>query len=417
MRMKLNNDQQKAYDLIQANQFCYLLGDAGTGKSFLLNFIIDELRSNPKQFGLVTAPTGIAAINLDGMTIHNAMRGLRSLIDSGVHQRVDYVLIDEVSMCRADLMDKFDETLRKATGVKTPFGGAKVILCGDVGQLPPIMSKPAEREMIKQEYDNSPYFFSSKAFKKVGKDWTYCVLKEVVRQKDQNFVDLLRRSRAGDDTVVNEFNKICSRDEIQDGIILCTTNARVDYFNNAFLDNLETKAYEYNCDITGIFDSFDLPCPTKLVLKVGAKVIVTKNIYEDGDLVLSNGTRGVIEELGKFGASIRLDNGDEHYVTKQEWQNYSLWYDDATNTLSETVIGTASQLPLRLCWAMTVHKAQGQTFERVTIDTAANFFEKGQLYVALSRASTIEGLNILGELGNDDLKTDVRAIEFSEGLK
>ncbi len=384
----------------------FLTGKAGTGKTTFLH----SLRNRSAKRMIVLAPTGIAAINARGVTIHSFFQLALSPFIPGATQTtvrkrfdrfsreklslirtIDLLVIDEVSMVRADLLDAIDDVLRRHRNPTLPFGGVQLLLIGDLQQLPPVVP-PEQWELLKTVY-STPYFFSSIALIEAG--YLTVELHQVYRQNDTQFIDLLNRIRTNhiDSSTLSLLNSRCrpsfAPDASQGYIRLTTHNRRADEINKCQLDALDTPAQTYTAEIEGNFPETSLPTDRALTLKAGAQVMFLKNDTEQGYF---NGMMAHVVALTPTTAIVRPIGSDHNIeVGRAIWENTDYKLDAEKATVEETVCGTFSQLPLRLAWAITIHKSQGLTFDKAIID-ATNAFAHGQTYVALSRCRTLEGL-------------------------
>lgn len=380
----------------------FITGRAGTGKSTLLT----HFHKNTTLSHVVLAPTGVAAVNVGGATIHSFF-GFKPNITldkawslgsktkkAKLYQNLDLIIIDEISMVRADLLDCVDAFLRRVCASSKPFGGKRVVFFGDLYQLPPVVTRD-EEGVFKSRYA-SPYFFSADVMSRVA--LTYIELDHIYRQSDTDFIEVLNALREG---VVNQshlslLNTRLSPDYSpppEEYIINLTgTNQTASDYNTYQLNSLDGVSHDFYALTTGRFDSRTEPAPRELVLKIGAQVMLTAN---DPDKRFVNGTVGRVEEISWENSlpivSVRLKNKKLVDVAPTTWEMFSFDYNEKSRRISSDVVGTYTQLPLMLAWAVTIHKAQGKTFERVIIDLPQSFAH-GQTYVALSRATSLSGL-------------------------
>lgn len=431
-----NHEFNNALDLVENTSYpiIYLTGKAGTGKTTFLKY----LRSTSSKKMVVLAPTGVAAVNAEGQTIHsffqitpgalyvpgdkrfrkkpnpndsdkstvydNFRYGARKL---ALIRSIDLLVIDEISMVRADLLDAIDTLLRIFRRNDKPFGGVQTLLIGDTFQLPPIANNE-ERALLSRFYD-SVFFFDSQVIKQSNP--IYIELKKIYRQKDQGFIDLLNKVRVnqlteGDLRVLNA--KVNRSDSAKDNsIILATRNAEVDSYNETRLEALKTELKIFYAEITGSFPAGNYPTDEVLRLKVGAQVMMRRNHLPD----YFNGTIGTIRSVTENTIIVETNNG-EVAVQKEIWNNIRYEWDEETESVNETVIGQFKQWPLKLAWAITVHKSQGMTFENVVADLG-NSFSAGQVYVALSRCTSFEGLVLRSPIERYSIKTDPNALAFA----
>jgi predicted transcriptional regulator/GTPase SAR1 family protein len=415
-----NPQIEMAFEYVQnTNKNIFLTGKAGTGKTTFLHRI---KRRSLKRLAIV-APTGVAAINAKGMTIHSLFQLPFGAFLPGVknesNQRkfsgqkikliksLDLLIIDEISMVRADLLDAIDEVLRKYKNPTKPFGGVQLLMIGDLHQLPPVV-KPNEWSMLRQYY-STPYFFGSLALQKT--DCITIQLKHIYRQSDSTFIDLLNKVRNNQMTpeVLDQINSRYIPDfrpKADDGYITLTShNAAANKINQERLAALTTKVHEFKADVTGIFPPHTYPNEEKLQLKIGSQVVFIKNDLSP-DKRYYNGKIGQIEEIKDKEILVKCPHEtDLISVGMVEWQNLKFNLNEKSKEISEEAIGTFTHYPLKLAWAITIHKSQGLTFEKAIID-AKSAFAHGQVYVALSRCKSFEGIVLLSEIGKSSVRTD-----------
>lgn len=381
----------------------FLTGKAGTGKT---TFLREVVRYTKKKC-IVLAPTGIAAVNAGAMTIHSFFQfGLGPFVQGVIEPKSDFrinksklelirhlqlLIIDEVSMVRADLMDHIDVELRRIRRNSKPFGGVQLLMIGDLQQLPPI-AHGGEDELLRQYY-KTLYFFSSAALKSMK--YSCIELKNVYRQTDGHFIDILNHAR--DCTLTSQdISDLNARyipgfsPKPEDGYIrLMTHNRQVDYVNKTELEKLDSKPYTFVAAVTGTFPEESYPTANSLTLKMGAQVMFIKN---DPERRFINGTLGEVKSIDKNSIAVRLaESGMVIDVEPMEWQNIRYQFDEESKEISSKQIGRFKQYPLKAAWAITVHKSQGLTFDKAIIDVHAAF-SPGQAYVALSRCRTLDGL-------------------------
>lgn len=391
----------------------FITGKAGSGKSRLIEY----LRTNTSKKVAVLAPTGLAALNIRGQTVHSFFKLPRRVmtkeamahvrIDESLIRQVDAVIIDEASMVRADMLDAIDILLRRVGRDKTrPFGGMQVILVGDLFQLPPVVTN--EDRPILEELYSSAYFFGAGVYR--GAEFEMRTLTSMFRQTDPEFVNLLNAVRQGE-VRFEELAPINARvgGASTQGIFLSTTNSVANQINLSELTALPSKEKIYSAGFEGEFRVEDrvLPVEPELILKKGARVMFVKN---GGSWV--NGTLGVVTKLRDDGVSVQTDDGEEVAVEAEEWDDIVYKLDPETKRVEEKKIGSMRQLPLRLAWAVTIHKSQGMTFDRVHIDFSRSPFAHGQTYVALSRCRTIGGLSLSRPIYPNDIIVDPVVVEF-----
>jgi ATP-dependent exoDNAse (exonuclease V) alpha subunit len=403
----------------------FLTGRAGTGKSTLLN----EFKRNTKKRIAVLAPTGVAAVNVSGQTIHSfcgfkpdiTLKKVKKFPDGNkkvkVLSKLDAIVIDEISMTRADLLDCFDRFLRlnRKDAVLKPFGGLQIIFIGDLYQLPPVVNS-SESSAFKKLYD-SPYFFSAKCF--VPELFHFIELEQVYRQLDNNFIRLLNTIRNNSVTPaeLDELNKRYIKDfvrSVDEKFVVCltSTNAKASEINTINLGELEGEEFVRVADITGRFDRSHMPTDDVLRLKIGAQVMLLNNDH-DGRWV--NGTMAIIHKIEEEGILVKLETGEYYPINKNTWDVFE-YNVDRKGALKTKTIGSFTQYPMKLAWAITIHKSQGKTFDEVMIDLGRGTFAHGQLYVALSRCRTLEGITLCQPLQKRHVIMDWRVVKFVTSL-
>jgi len=440
MQFETNSQLQLAYDFLQyTNQNVFLTGKAGTGKTTFLH----NLRKNSPKRMVVVAPTGVAAINAGGVTIHSFFQvsfgpqiphdpnnprpvevsadgtvaaGIKRFSKDKINiiRSLDLLVIDEISMVRADLLDAIDEVLRRYKNRYQPFGGTQLLMIGDLQQLAPVV-KEDEWELLKPYYDTC-YFFSSRALQKsrfVGIE-----LKKIFRQSDQHFIDLLNRVRENRidgqtlEQLNNRYQPDFAPDDNQGYITLTTHNFQAQQINENKLGKLKASKHTFHAKVEGEFPEYSYPTDYELVLKSGAQVMFVKNDSSPLKLFY-NGKIGKITSIGEEGVEV-LCPGETEAITvvPVEWQNCKYTLNENTQEIDELVIGQFVQLPLKLAWAITIHKSQGLTFERAIIDAQLSFAH-GQVYVALSRCKTLEGMILRSPITLASVKNDHTVAQFS----
>lgn len=427
-----NPEFQNALRLIQyTRQSVFLTGKAGTGKSTFLKHVCKVTK---KKY-VVLAPTGIAAINAGGSTLHSFFKlpfhpllpddpnfqGKKlhdTLKYSSDHrkliQNIELVIIDEISMVRADIIDFIDKVLRiYSRNMREPFGGKQVLLVGDIFQLEPVV-KTDEREIISRFYPN-PYFFSARVFQEM--ELVAIELTKVYRQTDKVFVGVLDRIRtntagSADLQLLNtRCNAPIHKGENDMYITLATRRDTVDHINEQKLAELPGKAVKLQGEIHGEFPENSLPTLMELIVKPGAQVIFIKN---DQEKRWVNGTIGTISGLSDDGIMyVVTEDGKEFDVHKESWSNVRYRYNETEKKIEEEELGTFIQYPIRLAWAITVHKSQGLTFSRAIIDFSGGVFAGGQTYVALSRCTSLEGIQLKREITRADIFVRPEIVSFS----
>jgi len=428
LQQATNPELDLAYDFVQyTNKNVFLTGKAGTGKT---TFLHDFKKNTPKRM-IVTAPTGVAAINAGGVTLHSffQMPFGPYVPGSDVHQQaeqrrfsrekiniirgLDLLVIDEISMVRADLLDGVDAVLRRYKQRHLPFGGVQLLMIGDLHQLSPVV-KEHEWELLKPYYD-SCYFFSSRALKQT--DMLSIELKHIYRQSDAHFIQLLNRVRdnrlSGDTLAALNTRYIpgFKADEKDDYITLTTHNRSADDINNRQMQLLTSKAYTFDANIEGDYPEYSYPTAARLILKKGAQVMFVRNDSSTEKLYF-NGKIGKITHIDKHGIIVQCpDDNTEIPVEPVTWDNIKYTVSPGTKEITEEVIGKFCQFPLRPAWAITIHKSQGLTFERAVIDANAAF-SPGQVYVALSRCKTFDGMVLSTPISQQAVKTDSTVAQF-----
>ena len=411
--MEQNNELRTAWDFVESTgRSIFLTGKAGTGKTTFLKTIMEHSRKRP----IVVAPTGVAAINAGGVTIHSFFQlpfspyvpgaKVESKFDFGKEKRKiiassDLLIIDEISMVRADLLDAIDAVLRRFREHGQPFGGMQLLMIGDLAQLTPVVT-PEDERMLKPYYD-TPYFFGSKALQQI--DYVTIQLTHVYRQQDESFIALLNEIREGHPSA-EALSKLNSRSltpgpspkgEGSGYIRLTTHNNLANFYNESELQKLPGRSYQYHAEVKGTFPEYSYPTAETLVLKEGAQVMFVKN-DPSGEHNYYNGRIGRVMEASENRLTVYCEGDAEAIeVEPLEWENMRYTLNEQTREIESEVQGTFKQLPLRLAWAITIHKSQGLTFDRAIID-ANQSFAPGQVYVALSRCRTLEGLVLASPL-------------------
>ena len=410
----------------------FLTGKAGTGKTTFLKHIT---HTTSKRF-VVLAPTGVAAINAGGSTIHSFFQlplcpylpdvkeliteyqmpeRYRSLRKERIRiiRTLDLLIIDEISMVRADLLDAVDMTLRKYRHNDKPFGGVQLLMIGDARQLSPVV-KENERQHISQVYQ-SPYFFHSKALQQLP--YFTIELQKVYRQQDADFLNILNgiRENNPDARILQALNARVNAYQDDDDVIRLTThNAQADKVNTMKLDELPGEATTFGAEIEGEFPENSYPADEVLTLKKGAQVMFIRNDSEAG---FYNGKIGKVTEIKADGQVIVTDSdGLEINVSPAEWINSQYVLDEESGEIQQSVVGTFKQLPLRIAWAITIHKSQGLTFDKVIID-AGSAFAFGQVYVALSRCRTLEGISLESPIRATSIYSDLNVADFNDCIQ
>ncbi len=417
--LDINDEFKSAFDIMERTNEClFITGKAGTGKSTLLKYF----RANTKKKIIVLAPTGVAAINVGAQTIHSFFRmppriirkdAIRPLRDSSLVEKLDMVIIDEVSMVRADIMDGIDYALRLNRGkMRIPFGGVQMVFFGDLFQLSPVVENEA-RQLLEELYP-TPYFFSAKVFDDCH--IRSIELSNIYRQKDSSFMELLNKVRNKEYTeedleALNErVQKDVAAPKKDQTVVLTTTNSLANAINQERLSKLPGKEMVYKATATGKFDESAFPTDTFLRLKKGAQVILIKN---DPDKKWVNGTLAKVVALSKESVVVDI-NGRTCDVPIAKWQKIEYSYNEDKDKIEDEVVGDFAQYPIKLAWAITIHKSQGQTFDEVLIDLGSGAFTHGQLYVALSRCTALKGIRLKRPVMPSDIIFDERIYEFKE---
>ena len=437
----IRNDQlQLAFDFVQyTGKHIFLTGKAGTGKT---TFLHQLKKLSPKRM-VVVAPTGVAAINAGGVTIHSFFQlpfgpfiaadhsaqgtGTPNSIDRfqrfnrekiSILKSLDLLVIDEISMVRSDLLDGIDSVLRRYKDRNQPFGGVQLLMIGDLQQLAPV-AKDDEWNLLKQHYE-SIYFFSSLALRKT--EFITIELTHIFRQRDEQFIQLLNKIRDndGDQKTFDALNKrfipgFTPADT--DGYITLTThNAQAQSLNENKLNKLSAKTERFTAIIEGDFPEYSYPTEFNLHLKEGAQVMFVKNDISR-DKLFYNGKIGTVVKIAGEVIHVRCKgDADDIQVGRAEWQNTKYTIDEQTKEIKESIVGVFRQIPLKLAWAITIHKSQGLTFDRAIIDANAAFAH-GQVYVALSRCKTLEGMVLSTPISGHGLKSDSRISLFNHDVQ
>lgn len=424
-----NPEFQNLWSLIQqTQQSVFLTGKAGTGKSTFLKYICAHTK---KKF-VVLAPTGIAAVNVGGQTLHSFFKiPFKPLLQNDPEyaprmiektlrfskdkirliKELDLIIIDEISMVRADIIDHIDRVLRHFTrNNREPFGGKQLLFVGDIFQLEPVVTRDMY-EILRREY-NRMFFFNARVFNQLG--LIPIELVRVYRQEDGPFVALLDRVRAGkasnEDIAILNSRVNPNVTESDFTITLATRRDTVDVINDERLNNLKTPEITFQGAIDGDFPDNLLPTSLELTLKQGAQVIFIRNDKENRWV---NGTIAKVAHIDTGKVIVEMEDGQQHTLEQEQWANVQYTYDVKKNVVVENVLGTFTQYPIKLAWALTVHKSQGLTFNNVIIDFQGGAFTGGQTYVALSRCTSLEGITMMRQLSQRDIIVNPAVIEFS----
>jgi ATP-dependent DNA helicase PIF1 len=422
----INSDFLKALAIMEkSDRHAFITGRAGTGKSTLL----DHFRANTRKQVVVLAPTGVAALNVQGQTIHSFFGFKPSITpdkvkkvsgwEGEIYKGLDTIIIDEVSMVRADLLDCIEKFLRQnGPHRKQWFGGVQMIFIGDLYQLPPVVSS-SEREIFTHRYE-TPYFFSSLVFKEPDFAIEFIELTKVYRQTEPDFIALLSaiRNRSCTEEDLRKLNERHAPDFVPPDkafyVTLTSTNDLARARNLEKLDSLPGPLIRYECSVSGAFDKSSLPTEESLALKSGAQVMLVNN-DKNGSWV--NGSIGRVTGIEKRSGAedvlvVTLNDGASVEVTPHTWELFEYEYERATKRISTRKTGAFTQYPVRLAWAVTIHKSQGKTFDRVVIDIGRGTFAHGQIYVALSRCVSFEGITLIRKITKAHIRMDWRVAAF-----
>ncbi|MEE9438773.1 MAG: AAA family ATPase [Saprospiraceae bacterium] len=404
----------------------FITGRAGTGKSTLLKLF----RKTSKKRIAVLAPTGIAALNVKGQTLHSFFGFPPKMINRHeiskrknwrMYCKIDVVIIDEISMVRADMLDNVDIFLRVNRNVNAPFGGVQMVFFGDLFQLPPVIASDFEKRHFITHYE-SPYFFSADIMSS-GFEFSMIELQQVFRQDERRFINLLDNIRLNhfdyDDLEELNSRNVPLPEDNEYYITLTGRNKTADDINQSAIRKLDTESFSYAANLVGLFNPRLFPTDPVLMLKKGAQVMFLKN---DLKKRFVNGTIGIIQDLAadKIVVSV-LDEYDESKtfeLEKWEWEIIKYKNDEKNpRNIASDVVGTFKQYPIKLAWAITIHKSQGKTFDKVIVDLTGGAFEYGQTYVALSRCRSLEGIILKKAIHPKDIRVDERVREFYEMKK
>ena len=425
----LGSEQKYVYDLMNETQEnLFITGKAGTGKSVLLQYFVKHTQ---KQVAVV-APTGVAALNIGGQTIHSLFGmdlgvqnpdNFSKVSDMGYKKReilnsLQVLVIDEISMVSVDIMDMIDAKLKYARDNQEPFGGCQIIVFGDLYQLPPVVPNGQISRYMEDRYTTT-YFFGIDEIR--NHPFKIIELQHVFRQKDPVFINILNDIRLGKTSkaVLEDINSCCilpPKDEKY--ITLTGDNATADNINRKKLDALPTKEFIYTGEVTGDIKQASMPTDLNLRLKVGAHVMMIKNDRTENSSDDKrkksrwvNGTLGVISQLTDNGIKVKI-NGVSHWIDKAVWEKYQYSYDASTKSLKKDVVATFSQYPIKLAYAITIHKSQGQTYDAVKVDLTKGAFTNGQTYVALSRCRSMSSLYLASALKQEDIKVSQEVVNY-----
>lgn len=430
-QIEINEWFKKALAYVEdTDGHAFITGKAGTGKSTLLEYF----RQTTQKRVVVLAPTGVAAVNVRGQTIHSFFRfrpditvekvktKYRNIRSDDLYKKLDTIVIDEISMVRADLLDCVDAFLRMHGSKKgVPFGGAQMLFIGDLYQLPPVVSGD-ERELFRSHYE-SPYFFDAHGFSELAIE--IFELEKIYRQRDDAFIAILNgiRNRSIDDALFSQLNARVDQSfepqRTDPYVHLTTTNAKAEEINAGELAKLSAKRWIFEAVRSGDFDNRSFPAPMTLELKIGSQVMLTNN---DELRRWVNGTVGVVETIEENDENetivrVKLEDGELVDISPHTWDMFRFIYSPKTGKIDTETTGSFTQYPMILAWAVTIHKAQGKTFERVIVDMDRGAFAHGQTYVALSRATSLSGLVLKKPIEKRHLLLDWRVVKFLTGFQ
>ncbi|TMM32399.1 helicase [Polaribacter aestuariivivens] len=426
-----NKELELAINFIEkTDRNLFITGKAGTGKTTFLH----QIKKESLKRMVIVAPTGVAAINAKGVTIHSFFqmpfgpilpnqspnnqqrRFSKTKID--IIKSLDLVIIDEISMVRADLLDGIDQVMRRYKNRNKVFGGAQILMIGDLQQLAPVV-RPNEWSLLQNHYE-TVYFFSSKAFQEANV--VSIELKHIYRQKNEDFITILNEIRndnlsSTSAKILNErYNPTFSPSKEEGYITLTTHNNRANLINNSELNKITNKSRFFEAEISGKFSENSYPNAAKLELKVGAQVMFIKNDSSQEKRYF-NGKIGIITDISKTSVTVQCGNEVDEIVTEKEtWSNINYSINEETKEIKEDLVGAFSQIPLRLAWAITIHKSQGLTFEKAIIDAEASFAH-GQTYVALSRCTSLEGLVLKTPITSNAIINDKTVSVFNQEIE
>ncbi len=425
IKITVTPEFQTAWNTIQDDENLLILGSAGTGKSTFLKWLRKQLE-NPKSGKAsyaVLAPTGMAALNVGGQTIHSFFGLKRETMQGSdpwhkprnakVFSSLKVLVIDEISMVRADIFDTIDRFLRKfGPSSKLPFGGVQMVLMGDLCQLPPVLR--SDEAAYFQSFYQTPFFFSSHAWE--NGNFGIVQFTHIFRQTDLPFIDILNKVRYGqtNSQLLATLNERLTQSPPTGAVVLASRNRTVEEINAKNLESLKTPIHKYSADTLGDIDPNSFTTPQELILKVGARVMFTRN---DPNQRWVNGSLAEVISCGKTTVTVKMPDGETHIVEPTKWEATKYRVDETTNTLTPTVAGTFTQIPLTLAWALTIHKAQGQTLPQCVIDLSdGGTFAEGQLYVALSRARSLESVHLTAPIQSRHIKTNPAVLDFYQQL-
>lgn len=418
--------QQYGYNVLMAGYSVFITGSAGTGKTYVLNKFIDDQRARNRNV-MVCAPTGIAALHINGVTLHRQFKsGTGINVDTKVYDEVTYeladvdtLIIDEISFCRIDLFDYIVKYIFGANVIRKQRNKPKlqVVLSGDFLQLPPVVTDK-DRELLNKFYKRDigmGFAFDSQFWNMLGLH--VIILTEIVRQQDKEFLQILDKLRLGDKTAVDYIMENCSKVPLKYAVNLYGRNNSVTERNIEELNNLDAELYTHEAIITGAAKITDTNAEMVLPLKVGARVMtLTNKENEDGTLIYGNGSLGTVVSINNDSVTVEFDDGAIENIEQYEWnvEEYYVENNSTSSKLCKREIGKVIQYPLKLAYAITIHKAQGQTYNAININPYA--WDCGQLYVALSRVKNINNLYLTNEINYDYLVVSLNVIKFYNGI-
>lgn len=395
----------------------FVTGGAGTGKSTFVKWI-QEIYAGEV---VTAAPTGIAALTVSGTTIHRLFKFPPAWIlesdikrdSKSVIAKARILILDEISMVNANMLDAIDKSCRLHRDAKKPFGGLTLIMVGDLFQLPPIVTEQT-KSLFKREY-KTPKFFSAHSISKLSPVGVELV--KPFRQKDILFINLLQNIREGDELrqTINEINSNCviTKQPPKGAVHLAPTNKEVENINIKKLSALKSPEWIYSATQSGKFSDSQLPAPSRITLKKGAQIVFLNNSKS-----WVNGSVGTVDELFQYKIIVQLsDSNKKVEVLPYEWKNYEYFFNEETKKIDRRIIGRYEQLPVTLAWAMTIHKSQGLTLDRVHLSLGAGAFENGQTYVALSRCRDINSLTLERKIQFSDILVDQEVVKFYEAIR
>lgn len=401
----------------EENKLIFVTGGAGTGKSTFIRWIDGQFAGNVA----VAAPTGIAALTVSGVTIHKLCKFPPAwIVDTDIKfdrksivSKIDILILDEISMVNANLLDAIDKYCKVNRENKRPFGGLTIIMVGDLFQLPPVVTH-ATKPLFQREYRSAKFFAANAVIKSSPSG---VELSSPFRQKDERLIRLLANIREGInlESSIAEFNENCViTDKPPVGAVhLAPRNKDVEIINTRELSKLPLPEITYQSKLDGKFSERQLPAPDKVSLRVGAQVVFLNNTKE-----WVNGNVGVVSTISRDKVAVKLiDSNKTVDVKPVEWKNYDYIYDEKEDKVVRQVIGTFTQIPLSLAWAMTIHKSQGLTLDKVHLDLGIGAFETGQTYVALSRSRSMSSITLARRLAPSDILVDREAVEFYRAIR